>query len=154
MRIHRNVVELWCARARIEGRQRQVLILRLAGGLTLAEVGEELGIEETTAGTHYYRAGEKLRRCAEAKDLLRDFYDQLLNAMRGPKDHAGPPPHFNVTGRDDHGTLKTNWLLGERQPAHGGEVLTVDDLAEPGRWREIEREVEEERQARRRRGKR
>jgi RNA polymerase sigma factor (sigma-70 family) len=49
------------AMARLNGRERDLLALKFAGGLSNAEIGRVLGVSESSAGTRLHRAITKLR---------------------------------------------------------------------------------------------
>jgi RNA polymerase sigma-70 factor (ECF subfamily) len=56
------------ALARLNPREREVVLLKFHGQLSNAELGRVLGISESNAGTRLHRALERLRQCVEAAD--------------------------------------------------------------------------------------
>jgi RNA polymerase sigma-70 factor (ECF subfamily) len=50
------------ALASLEPRERDLVALKFAGGLSNAEIARVLGMSETNAGTRLHRTIEKLRR--------------------------------------------------------------------------------------------
>jgi len=65
----REVVEL--ALVKLPQEQREVLVMKIWGGLTLAQIGESLAIPFSTAGSRYRYALERLE-AALAKEVSRD----------------------------------------------------------------------------------
>jgi RNA polymerase sigma-70 factor, ECF subfamily len=49
----------------LDGRERDLLSLKFAGGLSNAEIGRVLGVSETNAGTRLHRALTKLRKACD-----------------------------------------------------------------------------------------
>jgi RNA polymerase sigma-70 factor (ECF subfamily) len=54
------------ALAALNGREREIVALKFAGGLTNGEIARVLGISETAAGSLLFRTIEKLRRACDA----------------------------------------------------------------------------------------
>ncbi|HEU4752199.1 MAG TPA: sigma-70 region 4 domain-containing protein [Armatimonadota bacterium] len=125
------------ARARLSAKQTRVMTLVLTEQLTFDEIAVRLEMAPSTVKTHYYRGVLKLEQGQQRFETAEDWYHWLLHEAMGTgqPSHPATPLDNNVhqVGTRDGEPV----LAGDRVRYQGMPVLTAEDLAHPGRWRQV-----------------